>query len=222
LSKTKNDSGTVLGVETGLRERKKQETRRLLWETAIRLFAERGFDNVAMAEVAAAANVSKTTVFNYFGSKEDLVLGPAEEHVDEPARVVRTRAPGETPLAALRRHFLTALAERDAATGLSDQPNVLRVQRLINETPSLAPRLLVAMARSQDLLAAELATIADPRTARLAAAQIAAVRMVLITENRDRMLAGDPADLVHPAAVAHANHAFDLLERGLGDAFAAS
>ncbi|GAA2879994.1 TetR family transcriptional regulator [Actinoplanes cyaneus] len=204
---------------TGLRERKKQETRRLLWETAIDLFVERGFDNVAMAEIAAAANVSKTTVFNYFGSKEELVLSAGEDHVDEPARVVRTRAPGETPLAALRRHFLTALAERDPATGLSDHPTVLRVHRLINATPSLAPRLFVATARSQELLAAELATVTDVRTARLAAAQIAATRMVLITENRDRMLAGDPADTVHPLAVLHAQEAFDLLENGLSGVF---
>ncbi|WP_436519654.1 TetR/AcrR family transcriptional regulator [Actinoplanes sp. HUAS TT8] len=204
-------------MESGLRERKKQETRRLLWETAIRLFAERGFDNVAMAEVAAAANVSKTTVFNYFGSKEDLVLGPAEEHVDEPARVVRTRAPGESPLAALRRHFLTALAERDPSTGLSDEPNVLRVQRLITRTPSLTPRLFVALARTQELLAAELATMTEPRVARLAAAQIAAARMVLVTENRDRMLAGEPADMIYPLAVTHANQAFDLLEQGLAN-----
>ncbi len=202
-------------MEAGLRERKKQETRRLLWETAIGLFVERGFDNVAMAEVAAAANVSKTTVFNYFGSKEDLVLGPAEAHVDEPARVVRTRAPGETPLAALHRQFRTALAEHDPATGLCDKPNVLRLQRLINETPSLAPRLFVAMARTQELLAAELATVADPLTARLAAAQIAGARTVLIMENRDRMLAGESADLVHPLAVLHADQAFSLLENGL-------
>lgn len=206
-------------METGLRARKKQETRRLLWETAIELFVERGFDNVAMAEVAAAANVSKTTVFNYFGSKEDLVLSPGEDHVDEPARVVRTRAPGETPLAALRRHFLTALAERDPASGLSDHPNVLRVHRLINATPSLAPRLFVAAARSQELLAAELATDIDQWLARFAAAQIAAARLVLMTENRTRMLAGEPASMVYPSAVLHANRAFDLLETGLSQTF---
>ncbi|WIM99214.1 TetR/AcrR family transcriptional regulator [Actinoplanes oblitus] len=206
-------------MDVGLRERKKLETRRVLWTTAIDLFVERGFDNVAMAEIAAAANVSKTTVFNYFGSKEDLVLGPLEEHVDEPARVVRERAPGESPVAALRRHFLAALAARDAATGLCDRPNVLRVQQLILGTPALTPRLYTATARGQQLLAAELATLVDADLARLAAAQIAATRMVLVMENRDRLLAGESADAVHPAAVERANRAFDLLDGGLAMLF---
>ncbi|BCJ46805.1 TetR family transcriptional regulator [Actinoplanes ianthinogenes] len=206
-------------MDVGLRERKKLETRRVLWETAIELFVERGFDNVAMAEIAAAANVSKTTVFNYFGSKEDLVLGPAEEHLDEPARVVRERAPGESPIAALRRHFLAALAERDAATGLSDQPNVLRVQGLITGTPALLSRLYTGAARGQQLLAAELATLVDAPTARLAAAQIAATRMVLTMENRDRILAGESADAVYPEAAARAALAFDLLDGGLAVLF---
>ncbi|GAA4603104.1 AcrR family transcriptional regulator [Actinoplanes octamycinicus] len=206
-------------MDVGLRERKKLETRRVLWETALDLFAERGFDNVAMAEIAAAANVSKTTVFNYFGSKEDLVMSPVEEHLDEPARVVRDRAPGESPVAALRRHFLAALAARDAATGISDQPNVLRVQRLITSTPALLPRLYTAAARTQELLAAELATVLDEPTARLAAAQIAATRMVLVIENRDRVLAGEPADQVYPGAVSRAARAFDLLDGGLAVLF---
>ena len=62
-----------MATETGLRERKKQQTRQLLAETARRLFAERGFENVSIVEIARAADVSEATVFNYFPTKEDLV-----------------------------------------------------------------------------------------------------------------------------------------------------
>ncbi len=77
----------------GLRERKKRETRRRLLETATTLFSERGFDQVSVAEIADAADVSKMTVFNYFDSKEDLVFAPLEEHVATPPRSYGTAHP---------------------------------------------------------------------------------------------------------------------------------
>lgn len=80
----------------GLRERKKIQTRRRLLAEAARLFGERGFDQVSVAEIAEAADVSKMTVFNYFDSKEDLVLAPMEEHIGDVAQVVRDRVHGES------------------------------------------------------------------------------------------------------------------------------
>jgi AcrR family transcriptional regulator len=57
---------------SGLRERKKRQTRQLIADTARRLFAERSFEDVTVAEVAGAADVAEATVFNYFPTKEDL------------------------------------------------------------------------------------------------------------------------------------------------------
>ena len=75
--------------ETGLRERKKEQTRLLLADTARRLFAERGFENVSVAEIARVADVSETTVFNYYPTKEDLVYSGLERFESELLRAVR-------------------------------------------------------------------------------------------------------------------------------------
>src|ERR1700742_3824371 len=65
---------TGMAQARGLRERKKEQTRAVIARTAIRMFLERGFDHVSIAEIAAAAGVSKMTVTNYFPTKEDLVI----------------------------------------------------------------------------------------------------------------------------------------------------
>src|SRR3954470_24469510 len=82
----------------GLRERKKEQTRRLIAETARRLFAERGFDAVTVGEVARAADVSEKTVFNYFPTKEDLFYSGMEAFEERLLGAVREREPGETAL----------------------------------------------------------------------------------------------------------------------------
>jgi AcrR family transcriptional regulator len=208
-------------VTQGLRERKKAETRRQLWRAAITLFTERGFDHVSVAEVAAAANVSKMTAFNYFSSKEDLVVGPMEEHIDEPAQVVRARRPGQSAVAALREHFLARLAEYDPITGLSDDPVVLSVRQLVERTPALNARLLHFVSRTQEALAAALAETTgatpDDLTPRLAAAQLVGVQFTLIDANQRAMSAGQRAPDAYPAARASAQAAFELLEHGLRD-----
>jgi AcrR family transcriptional regulator len=94
--------------EMGLRERKKRQTYQAISDAAIALFLKKGFDRVSVAEVAAAADVSKPTLFRYFPAKEDLALHRFADHEDEAARVVAARPPGIPPLDALQRHFLDA------------------------------------------------------------------------------------------------------------------
>lgn len=201
---------------TGLRERKKQRTHDAISAAAISLFLERGYDAVSVADVAEAAEVSKPTLFKYFPSKEDLVLHRIADHKGEAARVVRERRPGESPLAALRRHFLDGLDRRDPVTGLNDHEQVLAYHRMVFTTPSLAARV----ASYTEAEEAELAgALGGGITARLAAGQIIAVQRILARENWRRLIEGVPAARLHADAVAAANAAFDLLERGLGDHF---
>ncbi|WP_327429787.1 TetR/AcrR family transcriptional regulator [Streptomyces sp. NBC_01236] len=198
--------------EMGLRERKKQRRYQAVSETAIGLFLEKGFDAVSVAEIAAAAEISKPTLFRYFPAKEDLVLYRIGDHEDEAARVVADRAEGESVIGALRAHFLDGLRRRDPVTGLNDHPAVRAFYRLLYGTPSLVARLYAHLERSEAALAEALGGGLD---ARLAAGQIIAVRRILAEENWRRVAEGEAVDKVYGDAVAAAERAFDQLGRGL-------
>jgi AcrR family transcriptional regulator len=203
----------------GLRERKKLRTREAISDAAIALFLARGFDAVSVVEIAAAAEVSKRTLFAYFPAKEDLVLHRIADHEQESAEVVRARQAGQSPLDALQAHFLDGLRRHDPITGLNAEPEPLALYEMLTSTPSLALRLRLYLARGEDALAVALAeTVAslEPLSARLAAAQIAAVQRTLAEHNLCRVIAGERVDLVHADAVAAAGRAFDLLRHGLG------
>jgi AcrR family transcriptional regulator len=208
------------GVEqrTGLRERKKNATWELLRNTALDLFEERGFENVSVAEIAAAAEVSKATVFNYFPSKEDLVIGGMKRHTGDAARVVRERRRGETPHSALREHYLHMLERRAPQTGLSDNPMFLRVQRLLVANPSLRISAMDYRRQSAAQLAAVLIEEGQAKlTARLVASQLLHTQHILVEASVHLILEGNPLDKVQTMARSAAEHAFGLLEHGVGD-----
>jgi AcrR family transcriptional regulator len=202
----------------GLRERKKLRTKAAISDAAIRLFLAHGFDQVSVARVAAAAEVSKRTLFAYFPSKEDLVLHRFADHEDEHARVVRARRPGQNPLDALREHMLDGLRRRDPITGLNDDPQPLALLRMVYDTPSLASRVLHYLARSENALTLALAETPQhhqpPGTARILAAAVTAILRALAEDNARRLTAGESAAALHPHAVAAVEHAFTLLTSG--------
>ncbi|MEV5549411.1 TetR family transcriptional regulator [Streptomyces sp. NPDC052309] len=195
--------------EMGLRERKRRRMFQVVSDIAIGLFVEKGFDAVSVAEVAAAAEISKPTLFRYFPAKEDLVLHRIADHEGEAARVV---GEGAAPLVALRRHFLEGLERSDPVTGLNDHPDVLAFHRLLYGTPSLVARLHTHLERSEAALAEALGGDLD---ARLAAGQIIAVQRILAQENWRRIAAGERVADVREDAVAAAERAFALLAAGL-------
>lgn len=203
--------------QPGLRERKKQRTRETISSAAISLFLETGFDQVSVAEVAEAAEVSKRTLFVYFPTKEDLVMHRLADHETESARVVLERPARQAPLTALRNHFAAGLGDRDPITGLNDRPEIVALARMVLSTPALSVRMLRFNVRAEASLADALRATAgvDPVVARLAAAQIVAVRHTLSVDNTTAMADGMSADKRYPAAVTAAEQGFDMLRDGL-------
>jgi AcrR family transcriptional regulator len=93
----------------GLRELKKARTRRHIAEVAARLFAERGYEHVAVSDVARAAEVSEQTVYNYFQTKDQLVTDRDQQVQDELVGLIRARRPGVSPAAAIRDFVLASV-----------------------------------------------------------------------------------------------------------------
>jgi AcrR family transcriptional regulator len=140
---------------TGLRERKKARTRTLIAETAMDLFAARGFDAVTVAEVAEAAEVGASTVFNYFPTKEDLFYDRRRDVVEHLSRVVRARNPGESFAGACHRDMLGLIAARDWRAGLA--PNMAHFYRLVEASPALQARARLMTDQATGLLAQTIA-----------------------------------------------------------------
>jgi AcrR family transcriptional regulator len=201
-------------VTTGLRARKKQETRQAISDIATVLFAERGFDSVTIAQVAEAAGVAKMTVTNYFPRKEDLVFDRAEGIVSSLAAAVAGRGPGESLLAALRRQYADAVARADVTLGLASPA----FAAMIEGSPVLLSRALEIQAQREqalgDAIAAE--TGKDTVPQRVVAAQLSAVHRVLTAEATRRSQAGQPRAEILEVLAAESQRAFDLLEPSLG------
>jgi AcrR family transcriptional regulator len=97
---------------TGLRERKKRETRDALTCAALELFVERGYDETTLAEIADAAGVSTRTIFAYFPSKEDILFSTIEVMRDALARALAERPSGTDALTALREFILSSAHQK--------------------------------------------------------------------------------------------------------------
>lgn len=140
-------AGTTPGrPRPGLRERKKIQTRQAIRRAAYRLFAEQGYDATPVDRIAAAADVSTSTVFRYFPTKEDIVL--TEEYDEVMAAALRNRPPDEPPVSSLRRVMV------DLAGRLSgdEREEMLARLTLIRRVPALRARMGEGMARTGALL----------------------------------------------------------------------
>lgn len=116
----------------GLRERKKEQTRRALEDAALDLFARQGFDHTTVDEIAAACDVSTRTFFRYFATKEEALLGEKPERFEALLARLETTPPDEPPLQSLRAG-LEAMVESYA----EDRERLLVRSRIIADTPSL-------------------------------------------------------------------------------------
>jgi AcrR family transcriptional regulator len=165
--------------EEGLRERKRRLTRQLISDVATTLFATRGFDSVRVAEIADRVGVSEKTVYNYFPTKESMVLDTADEMVASLARALRERGP-EEPLTSAVVRAISADMKRfeHAAEGLEEF--IPLFLEMINGTPALRAAWLEVSDRLVAVAREELATQAgvDPRDPEPEAAARALVGLV--------------------------------------------
>jgi AcrR family transcriptional regulator len=138
--------------EPGLRERKKRRTRSALATAALRLFAERGYEETTIADIAAAADVSPRTFFSYFPSKEDVVFAEVDDRLAEVAERLARREPGESPLDALRRSVIDIMQALVSEQGAYGPVQI----RLILERPGLQARALQRLTDTQEEIEARL------------------------------------------------------------------
>ena len=159
----------------GLRERKKEQTRRAIEDAAFRLFAERGFQATTVADIAEAADVAPRTFFAYFPSKEDVLFADFDETSEALAARLRDRLPGETTFDALRAWITGLLPDLEA----DENREALR-HRLCSEYESIAAHERHLMARFEAIIAESVAADlgdapSDLRPRMIAAAAIAAL-----------------------------------------------
>jgi AcrR family transcriptional regulator len=199
---------------TGLRERKKARTRRHIADTAARLFAERGYEHVAVSDVAREAEVAEQTVYNYFGTKEQLVTDRDQEIQDRLGDLIRSRPPATTPAAAIRDFVLESVA------GIRSIPADLwrgELGYLAAISPTVHRLALELTDRQATALAGAISetTTVAPEVAKLQGIALAGVFQIIISEagrrTRDGQSQAKIADELHPIV----ENVLDELDRWL-------
>ena len=192
----------------GLRERKKQRTRRTIEQAALELFETHGFDGTTIDDIAAAAEIAPRTFFHYFPSKEDVVVTDYAHRLDAIVGLLRDGPREQTPWRALRAAFLEVAADYE-----SERLQLLRRFRIISTTPSVNARSLQLQAEWEDAvsvavskwLGVDASQELEPRL--LAGAALAAMRASLA----HWLAAGG-----HSSLPDHVSRCFDLMELGFG------
>jgi AcrR family transcriptional regulator len=195
-------------------ERGGPQTRARIREVANRLFMERGYDAVTVAEVAREAGVSSVTVFNHFPRKEDLFLDRTIDAVEFLRAAVRDKATGVDVLESLRNESLRLFRERHPLSGVNPQSGPFF--RTVAESPALIARAREIASELQRTLAEEL--VRDPDhtgDAPLFAALFLAGYSSVLVETARRVMAGAPVDEVMDDHRMRLDRLFDALRNGI-------
>jgi AcrR family transcriptional regulator len=199
----------------GLRERKKRQTREAIADAAMRLFFARGFDEVTVADVARAADVSEKTVFNYFPAKEDLVLHGGEERRAALVDAIRSRPPGASIVEPFR------AATLDFVDRVEHDPveSIVGIPRLVAGSPTLRDRLFVGWEQEAAALAPVIAQETGASEGDLVPAVVARTlawtHRLIFRAAFTRLLAGEDQRAVAADLREQARRAYETLEQGL-------
>ena len=207
----------------GLRERKKRLTRQQLSDTATEMFMERGFDAVRVAEIAEACGVSEKTVFNYFPTKESLILDRWDSTLD--ALRTHLAEPGLAPVAATLRILDDELGSLTSWLAAQDDPAqaaraIRRFGALIQSTPALRAHQRDITDRLTTVAAEVLAARAgmkpedpEPQIAATALLGLWSIQFQSLARHLD---ATHTPEEVHRAVSADVDRAARLIDAGLG------
>lgn len=192
----------------GLRERKKARTRAALREHALRLFREQGYQATTVEQIAAAAEVSPSTFFRYFPTKEDLIL---QDDMDTRWVEALYRQPADlAPLAAIR----AASREAFRSFGPEEWARISETTRLIHSVPEVRARAMDEFSRTLEVIAAALGKRtgrpADDLAVLTAAGAVIGVMMSASMPTKELVKAG-----FGPAMIDRVDEALGLLEAGL-------
>ena len=182
-------------TDPGLRERKKARTRQAIADAAARLFAERGYEQVAVSDVAREAEVSEQTVYNYFQTKEQLVTDRDQLVQDELSRLIRTRAPGTTPAAAIREFVLDTVEGIRRVPGKQWRGEIGFLAAISPTVHRLALEMSDRQASALATAITETGTVA-PAVAKLRGIALASVFQIIITEAGRRTREGQSQDQI--------------------------
>jgi AcrR family transcriptional regulator len=194
-----------MSTVTGLRERKKHDTRVAISRAALTLAIERGPDAVTVDDIAASADVSPRTVFNYFATKEEAILGFDPNRKLELGQSVLDRPKRETPLTTLRAAFV------EIATGVPEVAEMSRARvQLVRDHPQLHPSYVAGYAALENALVDAVAqrTGLDPERSLYP-------RLVVSTAIAAFRVALDRAGPGQASLIAAIDEAFDDLAGGL-------
>lgn len=193
------------GTKPGLRERKKQQTRETIEQVALRLFAERGYDETTLADIAEAANVAPRTIFSYFHSKEDILLCQESSMFGRLQELLDSRPPGATTIDALRQ-FMASVPQPDEAARLR--------KRVIMANPSLHVRARGHFGELESLLTASIAKDLDAGPEDIRPTLVAASMTAAFKTVRDRLEAAtdEPS---HTQVLAILDEVLEFLRGGL-------
>ena len=206
-------------TQLGLRALKKQRTRQQIADTAWRLFAERGFDEVPVAEIAREAEVSEATVFNYFPTKEDLVFHRMEAFEQELLSALRDRPEGESIVQAFSRFALKprgflASDDRGATEGMRIAARVITGSAALQARQrDIFERFTGTLA---SLIAEELGMAPDDVEPWVIANALIGLHRALISYAHRQALAGVSNRRIARNLITHGQRALELLEHGIG------
>jgi AcrR family transcriptional regulator len=192
----------------GLRERKKQQTRETITRAALRLFAERGYDETTLADIAQAAEVAPRTIFAYFEGKEDILLCEEHNFLGVLKQKLDERPPGTTTVDAIR-EFLAGIQPPDEDSKLRKQ--------IIMANPALQTRMRGHMAELEPLLAESIAKDLDAQPGDIRPMLVAASMMAAFKSVRDRFIEAESSgeELSHEHGMAVLDQVLEFLRGGL-------